>query len=106
MKVSTAKEKICIHYSHTVLENSPRVNHIEWAKNKTPLDLTNHKYCGGGLEDSYLTICCPTKEDRGEYSCTVSNAVGSVSRVVILGKCFKTNHAVQFQSLIKWPFIP
>lgn len=84
LKVSTAKEKICIHYSHTVLENSPRINDIEWTKNKTPLDLTNHKYCGGGLEDSCLTICCPTKEDRGEYSCTVSNAVGSVSRVVIL----------------------
>lgn len=84
LKVSTTKEEICIHYSHTVLENSPRINDIKWTKNKTPLDLTNHRYCGGSLDDSFLKITCPTKEDRGEYSCNVSNAVGSVQRVVTL----------------------
>lgn len=102
MEVSTAKEEICIHYSYTVLENSPPVNDITWTKNKTPLDLTNHKYSGGGLENSYLTISCPTKEERGEYACTVSNAVGSVSRVVILGKCLRNKpflYPVQFEPL-------
>lgn len=64
--------------------------------------MTNHKYSGGGLKNSYLKISCPTKDESGEYACTVSNAVGSVSRVVILGKCLRNKpflYPVQFESL-------
>lgn len=43
------------------------------------------KYDGGGLNDSSFTIMSPNDEDKGNYSCTVSNAAGSVTNSVIFG---------------------
>lgn len=57
-------------------------------KNGENLVLRNEKYVGGGLNDGFITITSPTKADRGTYSCTVTNAVGSVSRSVTLGNLF------------------
>lgn len=54
-------------------------------KNGENLVLRNEKYVGGGLNDGFITITSPTKADRGTYSCTVTNAVGSVSKTVKLG---------------------
>lgn len=57
-------------------------------KNGQNLDLRNEKYVGGVLNDGFITILSPTEEDRGTYSCTVTNAVGSVSKNVTLGILF------------------
>lgn len=57
-------------------------------KNEETLVFRNKKYVGGGLNDGYITITSPTKADRGTYSCTVTNAVGSVSKNVTLGILF------------------
>lgn len=57
-------------------------------KNEETLVLRNRKYVGGGLNDGFITIKSPTKADRGTYSCTVTNAVGSVSKNITLGTCF------------------
>lgn len=54
-------------------------------KNGKNLVLRNEKYVGGGLNDGFMTITSPAKTDRGTYSCTVTNAVGSVSKNVLLG---------------------
>nr|XP_034324490.1 uncharacterized protein LOC117689028 isoform X4 [Crassostrea gigas] len=83
--VTTEKEGIVIHYTYRVSEHSPTANAITWAKNKVQLDLTNAKYRGGGLKDDCFIITSPTEEDRGEYSCTVSNDVGSDLQCVVLG---------------------
>lgn len=49
------------------------------------MDFRNPRYVGGGLLDICLTITSPTKDDKGKYSCTVKNIVGSTSKDVILG---------------------
>lgn len=54
-------------------------------KNGENIVLRNEKYVGGGLNDGFITVTSPTKADRGTYSCTVTNAVGSVSKTVKLG---------------------
>lgn len=61
------------------------MNKIEWMKNGETLVLKDKKYDGGGLKDGSITITSPTKADRGIYACTVTNAVGSVSKYVTLG---------------------
>lgn len=86
LRVTTGDEGIAVHYSYKVLEQSPEVKHINWCKNGEPLDRKSEKYIGGSLNENSFTITSPTDEDRGEYSCTITNAVGSISKVVILGK--------------------
>lgn len=85
LRVTTGDEGITIHYSYEVLEQSPEVKHINWCKNGEPLDRKSEKYIGGSLNENYFTITSPTDEDRGKYLCTISNAVGSVSKAVIFG---------------------
>lgn len=62
-------------------------------KNGENLVLSNNKYVGGRLRDGFITITKPTKEDRGNYSCTVTNAVGSVSTSFTLGNLFLSSYA-------------
>lgn len=83
LKVTTGDEGINIHYNYEVLKESPEVKHIKWCKNKETLDKKSGKYTGGSLNDNCFTITSPTEEDRGKYSCTITNAVGSVSKEVI-----------------------
>lgn len=54
-------------------------------KNEETLVMRNGKYLGGGLNDGFITITSPSNADRGTYSCTVTNAVDSVSKTVTLG---------------------
>lgn len=58
---------------------------IKWAKDEEILDLENKKYVGGSLADDFFIIKSPTEKDGGTYSCTVTNAVGSVSNIVTIG---------------------
>lgn len=44
-----------------------------------------NKYRGGGLADNCVTILRPGEDDKGLYTCTVSNAVGPVSKSIKLG---------------------
>lgn len=83
LKVTTSREGINIQY--VVPESSPKVQTIEWRKNGTILDLEKMKYDGGGLNDSFVTIMSPNKGDKGNYSCTMKNAVGTVTKNVIFG---------------------
>lgn len=85
LRVTTGDDGITIHYSYEVIEQSPEVKHIHWCKNGEPLDRKSEKYIGGSLNENCLTITSPTDDDRGKYSCTITNAVGSVSKAVILG---------------------
>lgn len=85
MKVTTENDGIIIQCSYELSSQSPEVNCIEWKKNGQPLDKKTKRYIGGSVGDKYLTIASPTYEDRGEYSCTVTNAVGSMSKSVMLG---------------------
>lgn len=85
LKVTTKQGNIYIHYVVKVSENSPIVKDIKWTKNAWKLELPNDKYRGGGLADNCLKILSPGEEDKGEYTCTVSNAVGSFSKSVKLG---------------------
>lgn len=84
--ITREKGGITIYYK--VLECSPNINKIKWMKNGETLVLRNKKYVGGGLKDGFITITSPTEADRGTYICTVTNAVGSVSRSVTLGPPF------------------
>lgn len=88
LRVTTGDEGITIHYSYEVLEQSPEVKLINWRKNGEPLDRKSEKYIGGSLNENCFTITSPTDADRGTYSCTITNAVGSVSKAVKLGKFY------------------
>lgn len=61
---------------------------IKWTKDGKKLGSNTEKYVGGGLDGNYLTITSPTKEDGGIYSCTITNAVGSVSKAVEFGMIY------------------
>lgn len=43
------------------------------------------KYIGGHLQAKTFTIISPSYDDRGEYSCKVSNAVGPITKYVNFG---------------------
>lgn len=85
-------EGLTIHCSYGVPEGSPSVCEVKWTKNAEILDLTNRKYVvgrssydGSRLNESYLMISSPSLEDKGIYSCTVTNTVGFASKDVTLG---------------------
>lgn len=84
LEVIPGKQEINICCCHAVKELSPSVQHIEWSKNDRILDekckplLAKHGY------NCCLEIPSPSLEDRGKYSCTVSNPVGCVSKHVII----------------------
>lgn len=84
LEVTTEDEGIIIHYN--VTGQSPKVQHIEWKKDGQKLDTNPCKYVGGSIHESSFTIRFPTEEDKGKYSCIITNAVGSVSKEVMLGK--------------------
>lgn len=86
LEVTVEDEKIKIHYSVGVSKNSPHVRDITWSKNGQPMHIENVKFIGGSLHDSCLIINSPSKDDKGKYSCTVTNAVGSETKHIVLGK--------------------
>uniref|UniRef100_A0A8W8NTZ8 Ig-like domain-containing protein n=1 Tax=Magallana gigas TaxID=29159 RepID=A0A8W8NTZ8_MAGGI len=86
LKVTTEEESVTIHYNFRVLENSPQVQDMQWRKNDQTLNMKDVKFIGGGLNDSCLVISSPSGNDKGNYSCTVTNAVGSVTKDIDLEK--------------------
>lgn len=88
MKVISGAEDIIIHFNCGVSKQLPKVRDIEWTKSGQPLHHDVKKYVGGGIHDSRFTILSPKLEDRGNYSCKVTNAVGSVSANVMLGNVY------------------
>lgn len=78
--IKTDKKELTIIYEYGVTQSSPQVFEVKWAKNGKPLNWENNRYLGGSLNDKYLTITSPTSDGKGTYSCTVTNAVGSVSK--------------------------
>lgn len=85
LSVTSKNHEIVIHYVFEVLETSPIVKEIRWAKNELILDLSNEKYRGGRLEDHCITISSPGEDDKGVYTCKVLNAAGHDSKNVKLG---------------------
>ncbi|XP_056002847.1 uncharacterized protein LOC125667384 [Ostrea edulis] len=77
-------DRVTIHYCVFVNDQSPAVYNIVWTKNGKPLETNAAKYSDGRLMDAYLTIHSPTLTDIGQYSCAVSNAVGSVTKSIDL----------------------
>lgn len=59
---------------------------IKWTKNGAQLDCGGDKYKGGGLNDKSFTITSPAEDNRGTYSCTVRNPVGSETKNFEFGK--------------------
>lgn len=84
LKVTNENEGITIYYSFVVSEKSPKVQDIKWSKNDQPLDMIYNKFSGGRLTDNCLVIKAPSADDKGKYSCTVKNAVGSVTKDIEL----------------------
>ncbi|XP_056017067.1 neuronal cell adhesion molecule-like [Ostrea edulis] len=84
LEVSTGLEGITVHYKYEVRGNSPTVNHIAWTKNGDRIRIDNTKYIGGDLNDTYMIITSPTQDDVGQYTCTIANAVGEVSKSLSL----------------------
>lgn len=86
LEVTEEDNGIKIHYSVGVSENSPKVKNVIWRKNDQLLDIKYDKLFGGGFKDSCLVIRSPSEDDKGTYSCTVTNAVGSVTKDIKLGR--------------------
>lgn len=74
-----------IRINYAIQNRLPEVNEIKWCKDGVPILNRNRKYNGGKLNDNYFTITSPTIEDRGNYSCVVKNAVGSVQKDIRFG---------------------
>lgn len=85
-EIATGKRKIAISYSYKISERSPKVLKIEWTKNGENIETNSGKYDGGGLNDDSFILKSPTMDDIGNYSCTVTNAVGSASEHADFGK--------------------
>lgn len=85
-KITTGKKKITINYSYKISERSPKVLKIEWTKNGENIEIKTGKYDGGGLNDGFFILKSPTMDDIGNYSCTVTNAIGSASEHADFGK--------------------
>lgn len=88
LEVTTGDEGIIILYSYNVPGQWPKVQHIEWSKNGQVLVTNTSKYSGGSIYDRSLTIKLPTEEDKGQYSCKITNAVGCASKDVMLGDAY------------------
>lgn len=86
LKITAGDEGITIHYNCEVSEKSPKLQHIKWSKNGETLNVNGPKFIGGSLKEKFCTLKTPSTDDRGKYTCTVSNAVGCTSKTVILGK--------------------
>lgn len=86
LEVTTEDKGIIIHYSFEVSKNSPPVRDITWSKNAQPMYIKDDKFSGGSLHDIRLVIISPSEDDKGNYSCTVTNDVGSETKYIILGK--------------------
>lgn len=78
------------------MENSPIVQDVRWTKDSLTQVLPNDKYREGGLADNCIKILGPCEEDKGLYICTVSNAVGSVSKSVKLGSTSCENISISY----------
>nr|XP_034322481.1 protein sax-3-like [Crassostrea gigas] len=84
LNATSKEEKIYIHYVFKVSENSP-IKDIRWTKNNSELQVPCDKYRGGEEANSCFTILMASEDDMGLYTCTVWNAVGSVSKNIKLG---------------------
>lgn len=84
LKVTSQNEEIFLHYVFKDLGYSTNVEKIRWTKNSLTLDLSNNKYGERKLTENCITITSPGEKDKGEYTCIVSNAAGSVSKSVKL----------------------
>ncbi|XP_062578446.1 uncharacterized protein LOC134240371, partial [Saccostrea cucullata] len=82
------KDSITIFYNCNAEKVVPSLKKIEWSKNGKCFRTKLNKYRGGGVTDTYLKILSSSENDSGEYKCEVSNAVGSVSKVIFLDAPF------------------
>lgn len=85
LNVTTGDEEVKIHCSYEVLELSPKVQSIEWRRDGKLLYMKSQNFVGGNVKECCFTIPSPSKEDTGNYSCTLISAVGSVSKDVTIG---------------------
>lgn len=86
LEVTTEDKGIIIHYSFEVSKKSPPVKDITWSKNAHQMYIKDDKFSGGSLHDIRLVIKSPSEDDKGNYSCTVTNDVGSETKHIELGK--------------------
>lgn len=86
LEVTTVDKGIIIPYSFEVSKKSPPVKDITWSKNAQPMYIKDDKFSGGSLHDICLVIKSPSGDDKGNYSCTVTNDVGSETKYIVLGK--------------------
>ncbi|XP_062585754.1 B-cell receptor CD22-like, partial [Saccostrea cucullata] len=84
LEASLQREGISFHYEYEVLQGSPKANCITWTRNGETLIIDHDKYIGGDIKNNSLTIKFPTMQDIGKYTCTISNAVGAVSKSLII----------------------
>lgn len=85
LKVTTENGDITIYCIFEVLIKSPKAHYIAWSKNDQTQNTKNKQCIGGSIHGSCFPITLPSERDIGKYTCTVTNAIGSVSRDVKLG---------------------